>query len=80
MGQLLAPYRTVCDSKTRWTPKEAIVDAGSSEVPLQWAEGITALPPLSNVSVCKHKVEKPGEGRGDPSRFNVITASYSDRR
>ena len=63
-----------------WTPKEAIVDAGSSEVPLQWVEGIRTLPPFSNnVRVYKHKVKKPADRRGDPSRFNVTTASYSDR-
>ena len=41
-------------------------------------------PPLlsNDVRVCKHKVEtsKYGECRGDPSRFNVTTASYSNKR
>ena len=64
-----------------WTPKEAIVDAvcqNSSPTGGRRRES----PPLSNnVRVCKHKVEtsKSGERRADPSRFNVTTASYSER-
>ena len=79
-GSAAGPRSNCVRFQDGWTLKEAIVDAGSSEVPLQWADDIRTLPPLSNnVRVCKHKVEKPGERQGDPSRFNVTTASYSDR-
>ena len=40
-------------------------------------------PPLSShVRVCKHKIEtsKFSEHRGEPSRLNVTTAGFSDRR
>ena len=43
---------------------------------------LRASPQLSkNVRVCKHKVEtnQSGERRGDPSRFNITTASSTDK-
>ena len=58
------------------------MDADLSDIPLQQSGWLRASPPLSNnVRVWKHKVEvdKSGERRGDPSRCNVLRASYYDK-
>ena len=65
-----------------WTPSEAIVDAGLSEIPLQWAEGSAHhLRSQATLGYANTRLKQVNlvNGRGDPSRFNATTAGYPDR-